>query len=112
MGRSNTSACESKVPSPKSLISRLPEGSDPAIIGIRHTAPFGALLMPALARSVVAVAATLFFAGSALAAEPAAAPEYVDHARLMVYLDEEGKQHAVKSPEDWARRRRHILAGM
>jgi len=45
------------------------------------------------------------------AAEPQT-PEYCDHSRLLVYLDDAGQEHAVKTPDDWAIRRKHILAGM
>ena len=38
-------------------------------------------------------------------------PDYPDHARLLVYRDQQGQEHAVKTPADWAIRRRHILAG-
>jgi len=43
--------------------------------------------------------------------EPAA-PHYPDHSRLMVYLDPEGNEHPVNTPEDWAVRRGHVLTGM
>ena len=36
----------------------------------------------------------------------------VDHARLMVYWDAGGQERPVKTPQDWAVRRRQILAGM
>ncbi|HUY87657.1 MAG TPA: alpha/beta fold hydrolase [Pirellulales bacterium] len=58
----------------------------------------------------------LFFVALAalalLAAAPPQAPEYRNHSRLMVYLDEAGQEHPVKTPADWAIRRKHILAGM
>jgi len=44
-------------------------------------------------------------------AEPAL-PTYPDHANLMVYRDENGKEHPVKTPEDWQTRRNHILKHM
>ena len=37
---------------------------------------------------------------------------YPDHANLSTYRDAAGREHAVKTPGDWAIRRRHILAGM
>ena len=40
------------------------------------------------------------------------APTYRNHSRLMVVLDEKGMQQPVRSKEDWARRREHILSGM
>jgi dienelactone hydrolase len=38
-------------------------------------------------------------------------PFYADKANLLVYR-EDGKEHPVKTPADWAKRRRHILANM
>ena len=35
-----------------------------------------------------------------------------DHARLLYYLDGRGEERRVKSPSDWQRRRKQILAGM
>src|SRR5687768_9822719 len=40
------------------------------------------------------------------------AAAYSDHSRLLVYIDDKGGEHPVKTAEDWARRRTHILAGM
>ncbi len=40
------------------------------------------------------------------------APSYPDHGRLMVYRDAAGQEHPVRTVEDWAIRRQHILAGM
>jgi len=42
-------------------------------------------------------------------AEP---PVYPDHSKLMVWRDAQGREHPVKTAEDWARRRAHILLGM
>jgi dienelactone hydrolase len=39
-------------------------------------------------------------------------PGYTDHSRLMVYLDGNGVEQPVKSPDDWSIRRKHILDGM
>lgn len=41
-----------------------------------------------------------------------AAPPYPDHARLLVWRDDDGKEHAIKTPADWAKRRAHILEHM
>jgi acetyl esterase/lipase len=53
---------------------------------------------------------------SALSACPArdnsATPFYADKTRLLVYLDDNGKQHPVKNEADWAIRRRHIVDNM
>jgi acetyl esterase/lipase len=46
-----------------------------------------------------------------LAAAPKSS-EYRDHSRLLVYLDDAGEQRPVKTPADWAIRRKHVLAGM
>src|SRR5262249_3027220 len=39
-------------------------------------------------------------------------PSYVDHARLLVYRDEQNREHPVRSKDGWFRRRRHIVEGM
>lgn len=46
------------------------------------------------------------------AAESSLPPYYADKSNLMVYLDESGNTHAVRSREDWAIRRHHILQNM
>ncbi|HXT60210.1 MAG TPA: alpha/beta fold hydrolase [Pirellulales bacterium] len=56
--------------------------------------------------------AVLFFNVALLAAAEPQTPNYPDHSRLMTYLDDSGQEHPVKTPADWAIRRRHILAGM
>lgn len=38
-------------------------------------------------------------------------PEYPDHRQLLVYRDADG-EHPVRTAEDWAKRREHILLGM
>ncbi len=40
------------------------------------------------------------------------APAQENHRELMTYVDEQGRSHPVRTVEDWAIRRRHILAGM
>jgi dienelactone hydrolase len=40
------------------------------------------------------------------------ASRYKDHSKLLVYLDENNREHPVRSRDDWARRRKHILEGM
>jgi putative membrane-bound dehydrogenase-like protein len=40
-----------------------------------------------------------------------APPFYPDKTKLLIYLDG-GKEHAVKTPDDWNKRREHILANM
>jgi fermentation-respiration switch protein FrsA (DUF1100 family) len=40
------------------------------------------------------------------------APSYPDKSNLLVWRDAEGKEHPVKTPADWAKRRAHILANM
>ncbi|MGD9497944.1 MAG: alpha/beta hydrolase [Armatimonadota bacterium] len=39
-------------------------------------------------------------------------PTYPDHANLMLWIDEDGRQHPVRNAADWRRRRSHILANM
>ncbi len=39
-------------------------------------------------------------------------PSYPEKSRLLVYRDAKGGEHPVRSSEDWARRRAHVLAGM
>jgi len=46
------------------------------------------------------------------AAPQAARPTYPNHSRLLVWRDEHGVEHPVKSADDWQKRRAHILAGM
>ena len=48
----------------------------------------------------------------AAAADEQNVPSYPDHSKLLIYRDADGGEHAVKTPEDWAIRRRHVLAGM
>lgn len=39
-------------------------------------------------------------------------PFYPDKSKLLVYRDEEGKEHPIKNADDWAKRRAHILANL
>ena len=39
-------------------------------------------------------------------------PLYRDHSRLFVFRDDQGNEQHVRTPEDWERRRNHILLGM
>jgi len=57
---------------------------------------------------------SLLLAASPLvsADEKPAGPSYDDHARLMIYRDADGKEHPVRTKEDWLKRRRHIIEGM
>src|SRR5262245_6681350 len=48
----------------------------------------------------------------AAALAPAAPPFYPDKANLLVLRDGEGKERPIRTPEDWALRRNHILANM
>jgi dienelactone hydrolase len=50
--------------------------------------------------------------GCAGGAEPGHPPFYTDKSDLMVYLDDSGEMRAVRSREDWATRRSHILQNM
>jgi putative membrane-bound dehydrogenase-like protein len=47
-----------------------------------------------------------------ISADDNASATYDDHARLMVYRDADGKEHPVRTNEDWLKRRRHIVEGM
>src|SRR3954463_16270343 len=50
---------------------------------------------------------------SAAWGEPsAAAPFYPDKMNLLVWRDAQGGEHEIRSPQDWPRRREHILANM
>src|SRR5262245_1445672 len=40
------------------------------------------------------------------------APNYPDKAKLLIWLDDDGKEPAVKNANDWAKRRAHILANL
>jgi dienelactone hydrolase len=52
----------------------------------------------------------------ALLASPRArgqeAPFYADKTRLLTWLDDKGKEHAITQASDWDKRRQHILANM
>jgi dienelactone hydrolase len=65
-------------------------------------------------RSVLlTVVGSLFFAFSVNSARNDSAPPfYADKTRLLLYLDENGKEYPVKNAEDWNSRRRHILQNM
>lgn len=54
-------------------------------------------------------AALLLLPCVAPAADP---PVYRNHADLLVYQGADGNEHPVKTADDWAKRRGHILAGM
>lgn len=40
------------------------------------------------------------------------ADRYRDHKQLTSYVDDAGQEHPIKTRDDWAKRREHILAGM
>jgi dienelactone hydrolase len=60
---------------------------------------------------LVAISSWLFLpvAESGLQAAP---PFYADKTKLLVYIDADGKEHAITKPGDWSKRREHILANM
>ncbi|MEX0676803.1 MAG: PVC-type heme-binding CxxCH protein [Pirellulales bacterium] len=66
--------------------------------------------MTSLVKFVVSSTFALLPVAGALADETAA-PVYPDHRQLNVWRDADG-EHPLKTPEDWARRRAHILQGM
>src|SRR4051812_512693 len=39
-------------------------------------------------------------------------PRYPDKTKLLIWRDDEGKEHSVRNAADWAKRREHILANM
>jgi dienelactone hydrolase len=47
-----------------------------------------------------------------LAAQEAKPPFYPDKAKLLIWLDEAGKERAITNAQDWPKRREHILANM
>ncbi len=56
-------------------------------------------------------AGVLLLACSLLHAEPPP-PRYPDRSNLLVWKDDAGKLHPVKTTADWAKRRAHVLEGM
>jgi dienelactone hydrolase len=60
---------------------------------------------------IAALAASLISPALAQVSAPAI-PEYPGHQDLSYYLDAAGKSHPIQIPEDWARRREHILASV
>ncbi len=64
------------------------------------------------ARMFVVVSAVLLCGHNPIAGEDAGKLEYRDHSRLLVYRGADGDEHPVRTPEEWALRRQHILVGM
>jgi acetyl esterase/lipase len=62
--------------------------------------------------ATVGVAVLLGSLGSFAAPADSSPPRYPDKKNLLVYKDEEGREHPIRTAVDWARRRAHILAGM
>lgn len=62
--------------------------------------------------SLLILCCTLSAAGQEAPQAQAPPDPYPDHSRLLVYADNAGGLHPVKTPEDWQRRRRDILKGM
>ncbi|MGQ9573911.1 MAG: alpha/beta hydrolase [Thermoguttaceae bacterium] len=62
------------------------------------------------------LAASVLVAGFAwapsLTAQEGKVPFYPDKSRLLVYLDADGQEHPVATPQHWQKRREHILANM
>jgi hypothetical protein len=63
-----------------------------------------AIVLQALVMGCVAVSATSVSQGPV--------PAYPDKTRLLVYRDDAGHEHPITRPDQWAIRRRHILAHM
>jgi dienelactone hydrolase len=61
----------------------------------------------------VPVAAALLLlgliSGGSRAGDP---PFYADKSRLLVYLDDDGREHEIQTAADWQKRREHILANL
>jgi len=51
-------------------------------------------------------------AASPLAAQDAKVPFYQEKSNLLVFIGPDGREHPVKSPADWQKRREHILANV
>jgi acetyl esterase/lipase len=52
-------------------------------------------------------------AGRAVGSRPAKdLPDYPEHQDLSYYLQSDGARAAIRTPQDWQRRRRHIVSGM
>ncbi len=60
-------------------------------------------------KRLLSIYAALAVVATVNADEP---PAYRDHAALLAYRDDAGAEHPVKTAQDWAIRRRHILNGM
>ncbi len=60
----------------------------------------------------VVIPLTLTFLATAASAVEPKGHDYPDHSNLLVVRDADGNQRPVKTPQDWAVRRRHILDGM
>ena len=67
--------------------------------------------MTPLAKLLLVGTCFLALVADAGADNETAAPDNRDHSNLLVWRDAAG-EHPVKTPQDWARRRAHILLGM
>mgnify|MGYP001582738728 FL=1 len=54
----------------------------------------------------------VLFSATVAAAPSSPPPFYSDKQDLMYYLDASGTRQPVRSPQDWEKRRRHLLANM
>lgn len=63
-------------------------------------------------RTSLYLAAVLTLSGGLPVRADEPPPFYPDKAKLLVVRDSAGRETAVKTPEDWAKRRSHILAGV
>jgi dienelactone hydrolase len=57
----------------------------------------------------ILITLSLFAVAGPLAAEP---PAYPDKTNLLVWKDADGKDHPIRTADDWAKRRQHILDNM
>jgi dienelactone hydrolase len=70
------------------------------------------MTFPSLACARAALLVLLVLASLTLAAKSAEAPFYPDKMNLLVWRDEQGMEHPITNPQEWERRRAHILANM
>src|SRR4051794_33874493 len=70
------------------------------------------MTFPACARARAALLVLLAVSSLTLAAKSAEAPFYPDKMNLLVWRGEQGLEHAISNPQEWERRRAHILANM
>lgn len=71
--------------------------------------------LPRMTSITIVCLSYVLFAAQVSADDPFPLPSddpYADHARLLMYLDDAGAEHAVTSVEGWSIRRQHVVQGM